>query len=468
MRFLLLTLFAAAFVSQAAVSKIFIDIENDALPLVDMTIVLPVGFESAKSNESGAALFLSDILESGSNIRNRQEFFDDLGNFGADYDFSVSNQYSYYKLSFPLIEGKNYAPLIELLRENWQNPRFTADTFLKAKTKLRASLLNGLESDSNLLQSSARRYLNAKFLGGHPIFIETINGMSLNTVKNVFEKSFLKPTQIWAGVVAPPSALGLVEKLLSAVFLDSEIEKGHFSAQMNPQFMPQVNSLTKQNTALIIEKSNRSQNVFGLYSLHNSLRDERSDVVRHFANHIAVESGLGSYFSTALRTKGGFSYYVGGVASHFLGINQLGFGSNPQSSKIEGALGATAELVNNAYQKANIFGELPSADWDTNWKSFRYSILLSRATAMGRLGERLEVVTGLLNPNLVGADYSKFKLEAFELGQTYRSHWQNGTNILAIVGESKILSPLLKEKFPDFKQVVIPYKETISKRAYLK
>ena len=60
----------------------------DPLPLVDITVVVPAGFEAAKAEEAGAAILMGDILDAGTEKLDRPSYLDRLATFGASHDFA--------------------------------------------------------------------------------------------------------------------------------------------------------------------------------------------------------------------------------------------------------------------------------------------------------------------------------------------------------------------------------------------
>ena len=115
-----------ALLAQPSRADITLDVEPDPLPLVAITVVIPAGFEVAAADEAGAAILMGDVLDAGTEKLDRQAYLDRLATFGASHNFSVSNLYSVWTLSFPVVEGKDYAALTTLLSENWHRPRLTA------------------------------------------------------------------------------------------------------------------------------------------------------------------------------------------------------------------------------------------------------------------------------------------------------------------------------------------------------
>ena len=168
-------------------AKIYLDLEPEPLPLVDIVVVLPVGVITRVEEEAGTGALFNEMVDAGTLKRTKQEFLDELSAFGANYDFNVSNQYSYWSLSFPLVEGQNYDKLVELLSENWDSPRFTSEAFETARTKISGAINASVDSDNNLASAPATRWMSLNLFGGYPLFIESIPNLSLEKVKKVFE-----------------------------------------------------------------------------------------------------------------------------------------------------------------------------------------------------------------------------------------------------------------------------------------
>lgn len=448
-------------------ASIYFDLEEEPLPLVDLEVVLPVGFESSSTEESGAASLLADIFESGTQNKTRQQWLDALGAFGAEFDFSSSNQYSYIKINFPIVEGKNYDGLIDLFTEVWKSPRLSPESFDIARTKLTAAIKSSLDNDDSLASTTVRRWTNKKAFGGFPIFFDKLASLNLETVKRVYERDFRKTPDIWAGAVAPRSSMPLISRLLKSLFSEQgSLVVGKRWQPLKP-LRAAGNKIDKASkTLLVIDKPGRSQNVTAMMSFSPKRYSEKSEVAFFFGNHILTDGGLGAYLPEEIRTKRGLAYSVYGVPHLYLGSPVLGFGMNPVKEKNKEAFEVASQMMESSFDKGTLFDELPAEFWERQWKSFKYEKILGQSTAGERLSERMQVIVGALSSNFVETSPTNWSVTRAEVKKLFSELYRDSFTVVAVVGEGKSLRPLLEKAFKGFEIKVIPYKDSILSKTY--
>ncbi|MBS1986110.1 MAG: insulinase family protein [Bdellovibrionales bacterium] len=448
-------------------AEILLDHEEHPIPLFDMTVILPVGFEAKDASEAGAANLLSDILENGTASLDRQAFLDKLADFGASYDFTVSNQYSYWKLSFPVVPGKDYHALAQILADNWAHPRFTDETFEIARTKLSAALTGGLDNDMALGITTARRWVNKKEFGGHPVFVDNIARMSLAQVKGVYERDFMGIPSLWAGLVGPKETSGIAEDILRTVFSkQGELKRGPYLKKLETIRPAKIDGAKASKQVIIVDKAGRNQTVTSVTAIRPESLGGAAELSFQFGNHILVDSGLGSIFGDEIRNKRGLAYSVGGVQPFYLGMPVLGFAANPVRPRTEEAFKVIAGLLQSSYETAHIFKDVPEELWKRQWQSFTYSKVLETSSPAGRLSERMSVVTGMLSPKLYQTPVEDWKVSRGEVEKLFSEHWRSSIVTLSFVGEAAELKPLVEKNFPGYAVKVIPYKETVRSAVY--
>lgn len=457
----------AALMATNSFAKIYYDHEVHPIPFVDVTVMLPVGFETTKADEAGAANLLSDILENGTEKLDRQAYLDRLASYGASGSFSVSNQYSYIRVSFPLLEGKNYDGLIQVLAENWQKPRWTADNFKIAVLKMEAALTGALDSDMSLGISTARRWVNKKEFGGNPVFLDNLKKLDMAKVKSVFESRFKSVSEMWVGVVGPEDAAPLVKKIVASMFpAQGEVIPGMHLEEMKSVNQVDSSKAKVSKTAIIVDKPGRNQTVTSVTGIRLEELNPKDDLAFQFGNHILVDSGLGSLFGDEIRNKRGLAYSVSGVSSYYLSFPVLGFAANPVRDRTDEAFGVFAGLLKSSFDTASIFKEVPDELWDRQWKSFTYSRILDRSTPMGRLSERMSIVTGSQSADLYKTPVDDWKVSRGDIEKLFKNHWKDSIITLSFVGEAKELKPLVEKHFPGYSIKVMPYKDTILSTAF--
>lgn len=453
-------------VAATARAEIYLDVEPDPLPLVEITVVVPAGFESTRAEDAGAAVLMGDILDAGTKTLARQAFLDRLASFGASHGLSVSNLYSVWTLSFPLVEGKDYAALTSLVAENWKSPRLTDETFRIAKRKLEASLKGGLDSDLSLGTSTSRRWINRNELGGHPITLDSLAELERKTVSTVWQRDFLDAKEIWAGVIAPSASLELVRSILTSVFAaQGTIVEG---AEPRPLAMREVSAanLRPDHVFLILDKPGRTQTITSVIAVSPHRHSVREEVAADFGRHVLVDSGLGSVFGEEIRTKRGLAYSVMGVHPQFLRYPSLGLATNPVRPKADEALGVIAGLLDSAYERGTLIDQLPTETWTRQWDAFLYGKQLDRSSPEGRLAERMSVAVGALHPKLYAEDLEDWRTDRLAVTTALRDTWARSVVVGSVVGEAKELEPLVRKHFPKYEIIVIPYADSIRDKAY--
>jgi predicted Zn-dependent peptidase len=447
-------------------ADILLAVESDPLPLVDITVVLPAGFEAAKAEEAGAAILMGDVIDAGTQKLDREAFLDRLASFGASHEFAVSNLYSVWTLSFPVVDGKDYAALVALLADNWKAPRLTAKTFRIATRKLESSLKGSLDSDMGLGVSTSRRWINSRYLGGHPITVDSVGKLERKTLAMVWDRDFVASPEAWAGIVAPPSSLPLVKSILSSVFArQGAIVEGAAPRPLALRVVPK-DGLRPERVFLILDKPDRTQTMTSVIAVSSSRYKPQDELAAAFGNHVLIDNGLGSIFGEEIRTKRGLAYAVSGVEPRFLGFPSVGLATNPVRPKTDEALGVVADLVSSAYEKASLIDELPTETWSRQWKSFIYGKLLDRSSPDGRIAERMAVATGDLSPKLYERDVDDWRTDRLAVTSTLRKTWAESVVVGAVVGAAKELRPLVEKHFPGYRVVVIPYREAVRSKTY--
>ena len=458
----------AALVARPLVARadLMLDVESDPLPLVDLTVVIPAGVEAAKAEEAGAAILMGDILDAGTDKLERPSYLDRLATFGASHSFSVSNLYSVWTLSFPIVDGKDYAALTALLSDNWHAPRLTHKTFSIAQRKLDATLKASVDNDMSLGTSASRRWINARQLGGHPLTVDSLAKLERKTLAKLWERDFVGAPEAWAGVIAPPSSLPLVRSILTAVFAaqGSIVEKAPPRALALREVSAQ--GLKAEHVFLILDKPGRTQTMTSIISVSPHRYKYREELASEFGTHVLVGSGLGSIFGEEIRTKRGLAYAVSGVEPRFLGYPSLGLATNPLRPKTDEALGVVSSLVTSAYEKATLIDELPTETWTRQWRSFIYGIQLDRSSPDGRIAERMAVAVGSLSPTLYQRDLDDWRTDRLAVANTLKETWAQSVVVGAVVGDAKELRPLVEKHFPGYRIAVIPYREAVRANTY--
>jgi zinc protease len=450
----------------SARAAIYVDQESDPFPMFEMTVVFPVGFEALKKEEIGVANLIPDILESGTLQMDRQTFLDKLAAFGANIDFTVGNQYTHYSLSFPIVKGKNYDELVQLLRDNWKTPRFEEKTFEISKTKLRSALQASLDADSSLVSSTLRRWINRYSFQGFPVSIEALDRITLPQTAKIFERNFSKSKNIWVGLVAPLVASELTEKILTQVFSNQgKIIRGPYLKKMLSLNEKAMKPSLKREV-LIIDKDQRTQLVTSVVAVAKEALKPSEELAFFFGNHILFDSGLASIFADEIRTKRGLAYSVGSGLKQLYTLPVLSVSMNPVREKSAEGIEVLAQLLRDSFENGKAIQELPQDVFDRQLRSFRNSKVLGQVTPASRLAERSKVVQGEVSAEFYSSDPLSWNIGRDEIAKNLGNLWKKSAIVIGFVGEAKELQPLVEKYFPDYKIKIIPYQETISEKSY--
>jgi predicted Zn-dependent peptidase len=455
-------------VASNAQATIYLDKELDPLPLFSLQVMLPVGALSSDPVEAAAVAIYSEITEDGTERLNKQEYVDALSSFGANISFGVGRDTASWSVSFPIIQGKDYAPLVELAKENWTRPRLTQEAFEKARVKLDAALKSTLDNDMALAAVVGRRWLGIKDFNLFPLLQEGLAKVTLDDVKKIAESKFLSLEDVWAGYVGPQGYEYQAEMFLKSVFeKQGGIKRGKYRKSLvkRPPLSAQYKA---KKEAIIVEKSGRSQVVFFVIGVYPEFPSKFEDeLAYHFGGHILGFSGLGSYFGDEIRNKRGLAYTVSPLQKFFLGKPSVGFLTNPIREKQVEAMELISDLLKSAYEESDVFRVLPEEVWKRQWQSFRYGHILDNSSVAARLSLRRSVVEGELSPKLQESNPASWDVSREELSRYFRDSWAEASRLIVVVGESKELKPLLSKYFPDYSVTVMGLQQSNSQASYL-
>ncbi|NCN40210.1 insulinase family protein [bacterium] len=457
----------ALFAAVNSEAKIYLDHETDPLPLFSLQVMFPTGMLSDSQVKAASMALYSEILEDGTERLTKQEFLDAMMSFGASVSFGAGRDTSSWGLTFPIIEGKDYEPLIGLVEENWKRPRINPETVEKAKLKMDSALKGSLDSDMGLAASTGRRWLGIKNFGLYPVLLEGLQGVTNLSIKSLAQATLNQEADLWAGYVGPKDYEALAEKILARVFSNhGKISKGAINRSMLKT--PEKNEADSgKKTAIIVEKSGRSQTIVFTTGVFDEFPvDTQEELALHFGGHILGFSGLGSYFGDEIRNKRGLAYTVSPLQKFYLGHPAVGFLTNPVREKNKEALEVIAEIQTAAYAEADVFKVLPEDVWKRQWQSFRFGHILDNSSASARLALRKAVAEGELSPEFMKTKPSDWSIGRDDIRNYFQSNWAKATRVMVLVGDSKEIRPLLKKNFPEYEIKVIGMQETLSEKAY--
>lgn len=447
-------------------AKVYFDSEKDPLPLFSLQVLIPEGMSSKNTLDAASMSLYSSILDDGTERLTKQEFLDAMMSYGASVSFGSGRATSSWTLSFPIIEGKDYAPLMSLVEENWKQPRLTKEALEKARVKLSAALKSSLDADMRLAALVGRRWMGIQKFGLYPVMNEGVEQVTLSSLRGA--KSRLSAAEdIWAGYIGPDSHKELAKSFLRKVFSDhGQIKEGKLNRSLVKNPLPKE-EFKENPTAIIVEKTGRTQTVLFTTGVFEDFpATETEELALHFGGHILGFSGLGSYFGDEIRNKAGLAYTVSPLQKYYMGKPAVGFLTNPVRAKIERTFEVIPDVLNAAYVESDIFKVLEEEVWGRQWQSFRYGYLLDNSSIGARLGTRRAVVSGELSPGFAESKPSSWNISREELSRFFREGYKDSAKVMVFVGEEKELRPYIEKYFPSYQVKVMGLDETLTAKAY--
>jgi predicted Zn-dependent peptidase len=459
-RFTLLVM--GIFAAQNARSTIFLDLEEDSIPVLSLTVSIPVGFQAYTPEDSGVLNHLPEIFDQGSADLPRDRFNQELARFGASTSFSVGNEISTWELGLPFEAGRDYSRLISILQSQYQAPRFQEDILKLTQLKLRSALQGSLDSDTALASGTSARLRALKDFNSFPILLDSIDRVTLEKVRTAFNTKFHQPFDIWVGAVGPKSALPMIEETIKKVFPNAgEIKKGILKEALKIPARREF-KFDQYKTAIIIERADRTQTITSFTWLKKGLPEGFSESISQaFGNYVLYGSGIGSYFGDEIRTKRGLAYAIGGEDSVYLGHSVVGVMTNPQRAREAEALEVFSEILKNGFEDASVFSLMSPVEWKTQFRSYQYDTILSERTAPGRLSRRQALVIGEMDPEMALKDPEDWKASQKATTDYYKKRFAGSSRILVVVGDPKSLKPIIEKAFPYYKIFSVPYKSLL-------
>lgn len=449
--------------------EIIFDVEIDPIPLVEFTILLPRGTEVTQSGQENIVPLLNHFLNIGPMGMEKEEFFGQLADFGATFSVSASPLQTVISLSFPWDKSKNYEPLRALLETAWMQPRFNERELNLAKIDLKSNTKAVLDNDAALSSQFLTRWLNVNIFGIPNFSLDSIDSTKLSDVRAHFENYIRKSPQAWAGYVGPTEAVEWAQSLVRSLLKNSgEIRVGKAKAELEGvhEFGFNKNFLGKK-LFFAIDKKGQNQTVSQFLAVSDSKLDNSKELDFWFGRHVFTDSGLGSFFGDELRNKRGLAYSVGGARAIVFDRMALNVFFNPQRSRQDEALEVFSQSLKAAFETGSAVADLPKADWERQFKSFKYGRVLGRSTSSGRLGERMSVATGASTLEFVESPHEKWRVDRARIRSLFGGLWKNSVQLVVVVGDSSEIQSLHAKYFPGYEFKVIPYKNVIETRTYL-
>lgn len=454
-------------VSQNAFSKIFIDTVVDPLPLVEFQVIIPKGSLNSDLKNFAIPELFELMVDSGTKNKNKQQFQDELAKFGANYSINIGAQFTYISVEFPYIESKNYEELFSLVKEALFEPKLDEASLKLSKSKLKSSMVSMLDKDSALVQSFIRNWQYYKIYNKKPLTIEDVDLVDVKSVSDFYFNKVLKAENIWIGFVTPPAVKETFAKMISNLFqAQGEMVHGQFLESMASEHLSE-SKLKPSKTFFVIDKKDRTQNVFTVNALLPSKFKSGDELEFRMGNYVLVGAGFGSTFMDVIRTQNGFAYYVSPFETKLNGQPTFGFSTNPVASRSIQAFKTISDLMNEYYQNTKTaFKKYKNDFWSARLQSFKYSEMLERSSEIKKLDRRRLVILGEITPEYYRDNPKDWKLDIGGVAKTYDGLYSKSMVVAAAIGDAESLESIVKLNFQDFEVVNISAKDVITAKPY--
>ncbi len=464
---LLTSVLGLGLVATSATAKIYLDTVEDPLPLVDFYVVIPQGSNNSDLKNLAAAGIVDYVLESGTKALTKQQLNDALAAFGANMSMSVGSEFSYVNVSFPYLETKNYDELFKILKSAFREPRFDKPTFDLAKNKLRTAVTALLDNDTSLVRSLVWDWQYYKAYQRKPMTVEDIDTLTLNEVQTFYQDKLIAAEHAWVGLVAPAAVKGVFAKHIEG-FLEKQgsVDQGqHLEPMIKARKAKKEQKPSK--TFLIIDKKDRTQNVFAINTLLGTELAASKELEFRFANYLLIGARFGSVFYDVIRTQNGFSYSVSSFETKLMGTPSFGFMTNPVAARSLDAFKVIADLVESYYQNSSEgFEQFNDKGWATRLQSYKYSEIMGRSSEIKKLMRRKLVILGEISPAYYKANPQDWKINKKDVLEVYSGLFEKSQVVAGVVGNANGLESIIRVNFPDFKIIKVPYKDAITAKPF--
>jgi predicted Zn-dependent peptidase len=450
-----------------ASAKIYLDPVLDPLPLVEFQVVIPQGTNNSDLKNLAAAGIVDVMLESGTKSKNKQQLNDALAAFGANASLNIGSEFSYFNVSFPYIESKNYDELFVVLAEAINEPRFDKPTFDLAKRKYKSAINSLLDNDGAMVRSLVSDWQYFKTFNRKPMTIEDIDALTLKEVEAFYNEKLLASEDIWVGLVVPPAAKNAFVDRISKLFS----KQGPVSEGQRLESMVKERTMKKaakaSKTFLIIDKKERTQNVFAMNSLLTSDLDSSKELGFRFGNFLLVGASFGSVFYDVIRNQNGFSYNISPFESKLLGRPSFGFTTNPVAARAIDAFKTIADLTELYYGSSEEgFSKFSDELWAARLQSYKYAEIMGRSSDIKKLMRRKLVVLGEISPAYYKANPQSWNVDKKDVIDVYKGLFDKSQVVAGAVGDASGLESLVRLNFPDFKIIKVAHKDVITAKPF--
>jgi predicted Zn-dependent peptidase len=288
-------------------------------------IWINIGSRDETPATAGASHFLEHLLFKGTSSRTAMEISSSIEAVGGEMNAFTSKEYTCF---YARVIDNDLPMAIEVLADLITSSLVTAaDVDAERKVVLEEIAMRD-DDPSDLVHDLFSDTYYGDIPVGRPILgtVESIKGMSRNTVFNYYKKKYLPENLVVAvaGNIKHKKVVAAIEKALS--------RDGYLDTHAAPVL--RENTLVKprnqQAVGSIYRKTEQSHMFYGLEGVARS--DERRFAMGVMAS--ALGGGMSSRLFQEIREKRGLAYSVYAYAQQFAGTGVLGFyaGCNPAKS----------------------------------------------------------------------------------------------------------------------------------------
>lgn len=269
---------------------------SDALPLVDVSLILRFGAAVDPRKKEGVARLLVRLLRSGTKGRSVQRFDTALESLGATFGADVAHGSAHLRGS---VLAKNLKPYLELVIGSLVAPAMRAADLEEARRESIAELVARQDDDRFLVARAFRPHLFGAHVYGRSPFgtLRSLPRIRVADLEEVRERYVHGANLIvgLAGAVTRATAEPLLEKLLSRL---------PAQGQRAPEIAEPV--LRKGRRLLFIDKPERTQVQLQIGTLATKLLDARFHPL--IVANTAFGGTMTSRLMRAVRVERGYSY----------------------------------------------------------------------------------------------------------------------------------------------------------------
>ena len=345
-------------------------------------IWINIGSRDETPATAGASHFLEHLLFKGTTSRTAMEISSSIEAVGGEMNAFTSKEYTCF---YARVIDNDLSMAIEVLSDLITSSLVTAaDVDAERKVVLEEIAMRD-DDPSDLVHDLFSDTYYGDIAVGRPILgtVESIKGMSRNTVFNYYKKKYL-PENLVVAVAGNIKHKKVVEAIEKALSRDGYLDN-HAAPVLRENTLVRVRN--QQAVGSIYRKTEQSHMFYGLEGVARS--DERRFAMGILAS--ALGGGMSSRLFQEIREKRGLAYSVYAYSQQFAGTGILGFYAGCNPTKSVEVVEIIQEVLSDVVQNGLTVDEIDRAKG-----AVRGSLVLSQedtGSRMSRIGKS-EIVYG--------------------------------------------------------------------------